>query len=157
MSNIRLTKADGEVLNLPAGSITAIMAATYLKKGEDDQKALSLIVTSFRGATSFLLAMTSREVRAVMESNLDHAPKIRLKKAAPRPEWITLQSGGDLSFIADGSPTGYETSVLKDFDGTPRILRVYFRRHDGQEISVDVDPTDANMDAVDKSIAKGSN
>lgn len=157
MSNIRLTKADGEVLNLPAGSITAIMAATFLKKAEGEEKALCQIVTSFRGATSFLLAMTSREVRAIMESSLDQAPRIRLKKAAPRPEWIALESGTDLSFIADGSPTGYETSVLHDFEGTPRILRVYFRRHDGQEIPVDVNPTDANMDAVDKSIAKGSN
>lgn len=156
MPNIRLTKADGEFVNLPAGSITAILAATYLKKSEAEEKALCTVVTSYRGATTYLLAMTCREVRAIMEANLDHGPKIKLRKDPARPEWIALESGGDLSFIVDGSPSGYETSILGDLEGTPRVLRVYFRRHDGQDISVDIDPSETNIQTVDKSIAKGS-
>ena len=121
--NVSLTKDDGLILVLPAGSITAVLS-TVTAKNAEHPTAKSVVFSTFRGFSIFFLSQTAREAFAALT-----------ERAEPGRDWLELPIGDDAQYIDPASVTAAEGERL----GEQQVVRVWFARGDGQPVYADAD------------------
>lgn len=125
--NVSLTKDDGLILMLPAGSITAVLS-TEAAKNPDHPTARSVVFSTFRGLSIFFLSQTAKDAfQAVSE------------RAEPGREWLQLPIRTDAQYIDPAAVSAVEGVRL---EGDEQVLRVWFDRNDGQTVYADASHSD---------------
>ena len=139
--NVSLTKDDGLILMLPAGSITAVLS-TATAKNPEHPNAKSVVFSTFRGFSMFFLSQTAKE-----------AFKALSERSEPGREWLELPIRDDAQYIDPAAVSAVEGERLEEHE---QVLRVWFTRGDGQPVYADATHSDALLDRVAPLIGSGA-
>jgi len=156
MPNVALIKHDGSPLNMPAATIQAIFP---MNPTEDATEVKTVLVTSFRGYSAFLLQDDQADV---FESVMNQLPKELQKDAAHA--WIKLESflkWPEGSSDADkGTPRfiylacmlveGYDG--IKADDTQEPVLRLWLNNRTGHELLEFCKDTEENRAALARAV-----
>lgn len=137
MPNIALTKADGLVLNLPAGSITAVLSTALNPAPEGEMTLMrSVIISDFKGISTFALSHSAKDVLVQIDAG---------SGKGKRRQWISLTAGADdeTSFERE-SIDGFEVAK-KDKEKEGTVIIVHFRKHTGEPAHQIVNDTPENL------------
>ena len=131
--NVSLTKDDGLILVLPAGSITAVLS-TAAARNPEHPDAKSVVFSTFRGFSIFFLSQTAKE-----------AFKTLSERSEAGREWLELPIRDDSQYIDPTAVSAVEGERLEDSE---QVLRVWFTRGDGQPVYADANHSDALLQRI---------
>lgn len=130
--NIALIKHDGAALNLPANYIQAIVPLAATDEAPD---ARSLIVSSFRGGTTFPLQDTTV---SVYESVVFHNPNAA-------EAWVSLEKGDEKTY--------FQCATVEGFDAIGKeSWRAWIKFPGGMETTEIFDYTDHNQKELERAV-----
>lgn len=144
MPNAILTKHDGTITSIPAGSVIAILSAALDAPDASRPHLKSIVMSSFRGQASDFLAHTAVDAAGEIEKTRTTKRGALRRTAKPR-DWLELNVGDDVTYLLPGSVPGYET--LND-----ERLRLYWQPPQGDPVPLDVNNTPENLARLDADI-----
>lgn len=137
--NVSLTKDDGLILVLPAGSITAVLSTASAKNPEHPD-AKAVVFSTFRGLSIFFLSQTAKE-----------AFKALSERSVPGREWLELPIRDDAQYIDPAAVSAVEGERLEEGD---QVLRVWFTRGDGQPVYADANHSVSLLEQISTLIGR---